>query len=120
MLYTAKIQLFAIYFGILFLQVIKNGEGVLVVARRPVNKVHAWKFIPCTLCLLFCHKDSMHMHVKHCPLRINSNISKQVDSYQDGMLLIETFIPSREDDGLDNIIEGMKDTKKNEGWLCLI
>lgn len=103
------------------LQVIREGEGELVVARRPTIWTGAWNYAPCTSCYIFCHQDSIPHHRRNCPLKKSGDKSKPVDSYNDGMLLIETYIPSVE--GIHakylEIIEGMRETTKNPGTSLL-
>lgn len=95
---------------------VRQGEGELVVARRPTTETSAECFVPCTSCLIFCHKDSLSMHLRKCLLR-QENQAKSTNSIQEGLLLLQTDIP--ESDTLDAIIDGMKEIKENEGSITL-
>lgn len=88
-------------------------------ARRPSEstKSAAWQYVPCTICLVFCQKDSITNHIRKCPLRKDADKSKSTDAFQDGLLLVETHIPqtdatTRE---VDKVMHGMRETFENDG-----
>lgn len=95
------------------------GAGELVVARRPTEEVKAWNYVPCCTCYTFCHKDTLHLHTNRCPLRKENDNSKSTDSFSEGMLLIEPFLPQMADIDLklEALLNGMRETGKNEGKL---
>jgi hypothetical protein len=66
---------------------------------------------------MFCHKDFLSLHAKRCPLKSEGNKAKGGDSYQDGLLMLETYIPSSDemDQRVNDLIQGMRETKANIG-----
>lgn len=98
---------------------IAQGSGTLVVARRPCEsqKVAAWQYVPCTICLLFCQKDSLHNHIKRCPLKKDNDKSKCTDAFQDGLLLVEPHMPETDimSQQVQKLIQGMRETSENDG-----
>ena len=82
----------------------------MVIARRPPQEAEAWHYAP-------CYKDRLHLHMKQCPLRRTDNVSAPADSFQEGLLLVETNLPENDQltTKLDSLIDGMRDTKENEG-----
>lgn len=101
-------------------QVIRQGSGTLVVARRPTEPVPAWQYVPCTLCLIFCQKDSLSHHIKQCPLKKEE--TKCIDSYQDGLMLLESYMPQGDalNCKVNELIEGMRDTQQTAGNIFLV
>lgn len=97
-------------------QVIKEGSGSLIVSRRPNKRTPAWKYIPCSICLAFCHKNSMYIHVKNCPLK-GDRKAPSATSFQDGLMLLESHLPQFDQlsSRIESIFQGMRETHKNEG-----
>lgn len=94
---------------------IKDGEGELVVVRRPTSRTAAHNYVPCTICLGFFHKDCMFLHIKACPLRDHGNAVKPTNSAQEGIMMLMPYLP-KTDYVQRVIISGMKDTEGHEGW----
>ena len=100
------------------MQVIANGFGQLVVARRPDYPTAAYNYAPCSFCLTFCHKRTLCIHMKRCRLRKpKSKISKKC--FDDGLMMLEQYIPKADalEQRLEAILEGMRETSVNEGKI---
>lgn len=92
-----------------FFQVIQDGHGELVVARRPTTATPAWRYIPCTSCYAFCDYQHIHLHFKNCPIRK----SDEKDSAKNGLFLLQPYIPSTTK--LDEVIDGMREKSDHAG-----
>ena len=100
----------------LIFQVVKEGEGDLIVAKRPEVSTPASNYVPCVMCLGFYLQGSLHTHFKRCLLRTPENASGASLQLQEGVFLLQPYLPCP--DKLDNpIIYGMKDTTDKEGDL---
>ena len=97
---------------------IADGTGELVVIRRPDRPTAACMYAPCSFCLAFCHKKTIHVHMKQCKLR-RPHYKFGKKSFEEGTMLLENYIPrrSRVDERIESLLEGMRKTCANEG-LC--
>ena len=96
------------------LQVIAEGEGELIVVRRPAERMPGYHFIPCTKCLGFFNVNSIGIHRKCCPLVKKNEIWEPRNSKREGLLLVTPSVPRIID--LDKIVlTGMKETRENCG-----
>lgn len=97
------------------------GKGKLVVARRPSEPVEASEYAPCSFCLMFCKRDSLHVHINRpCPLQPDSVKNCRCEnSYLEGLLLIEPFLPKVDLLGgkVNELMYPMRDTSANEGRI---
>lgn len=56
------------------------------------------------------------MHAKKCPLKSKNDATKEKDSLQFGLLLVEDFLPEFiKNNSLDIVLANMRDTKENPG-----
>ena len=92
-------------------QVLQEGEGELVVVRRPSTPTAAHHFLPCNSCFGFYHTKYLPSH--DC---IGDNGKKESHSAKDGRLLISHVLQSdRDQEDLDIVLGGLSDTKKYPG-----
>lgn len=90
-----------------------------MVARRPSEPTEASEYAPCSFCLMFCKRESLHVHINRpCPLKPdNFKLTRCEGSYLEGLLLIEPFLPKADllDEKLNELLLPMRDTAANEG-----
>ena len=103
---------FIIVYYLLF-QVIAEGEGELIVMRRPAVKTSSTRYIPCTKCFAFFHVDTLSSHIKRCPLREKGEIN-ETNSKTEGLMMLTPYLPATSRLESD-ILLGMKETLENEG-----
>lgn len=104
------------------LQVLKNGEGTLIVYRRPKTNTCASEYIPCEYCMGFFHESHLWEHAKGCYFRKNE-VESSKNYVRNGRIMIMPFIIHKEGETnkLDDVISRMKETKENPGLkeVCL-
>jgi hypothetical protein len=106
--------------NIVMLQVIKQGIGELVLARRPKETskrtYHPWDFLPCEYCLGFYLKSSLWVHVKSCPLKPEKE--SENNYIRNGRALLSPIFHGIDNDdalSIDQLFLSMKETQKNPG-----
>jgi hypothetical protein len=93
--------------------VIQDGEGTLVVVRRPKRFCHAAEYLPCKNCFGFYKKDTLY---KHGCLWKTSDTEK--GAVKSGLMMISHLLPRNEiDPELRKLMDGMRETAKNPGML---
>lgn len=80
--------------------------------------MNAYDFVPCTHCYAFIYKDSLHVHMKRCPLNQKETV-KSTNSIAEGILLLQPYLPPSDELEM-KILQGMKDTTENQGSLVFI
>ena len=105
-------------------QVIQEGEGELVVARRPSGKNQntyaAENFLPCEYCLGFYMKDTLWLHINSCLLKPKEK-QPSANYVRDAKVMLTPFLPdvTEEDAQLESFFNGMKETTANPGIPCI-
>ena len=105
-------------------QVIQEGEGELVVARRPSGKNQntyaAENFLPCEYCLAFYMKDTLWLHINSCLLKPKEK-QPSANYVRDAKVMLTPFLPdvTEEDAQLESFFNGMKETTANPGIPCI-
>ncbi|XP_078312171.1 uncharacterized protein LOC111134313 isoform X1 [Crassostrea virginica] len=103
--------------------VLKKGEGILIVYRRPKEDISASDYLPCEFCLGFFHEKQLWLHAKSCELR-NNALDSPNNYVRNGRIMLQPFMKcDREepDSKLNELIINMKETKRNPGLkdICL-
>ena len=97
---------------------IQNGDGTLVVARRPGEQEEGSKrpmYLPCEFCLGFYREDVLWKHVtNHCWHKPETTVSS--NAVRNSKLLIAPYVRRNSDETpLDDFFNRMKETKENPG-----
>ena len=94
----------------------KQGQGTLIVYRRPKESQKPWQYIPCEHCLMFIHDKGLSTHMKTCGFATENSCSKNY--LRNGLIMIQPFLTHRcqEDKTLERelkqIIHNMRETTK--------
>lgn len=101
-----------------YLKVISEGEGHLVVVRRPKERRGAHEFLPCRICYGFFLRSTLSKHVSTCRLATETETPDGGCSVKGGLMLLSTFIPHNTDDKVDTVLDGLRETVANRGNDC--
>ena len=102
------------------LQVLKERQGEIVVARRPKSESSqkAEDYLPCEHCLGFFFYKTLWQHVEKCPLRPST--APKGNSVRCGKILLSRFIPTPDErteteSNVNELFRNMKETSMNPG-----
>lgn len=94
--------------------VLRNRQGELLVARRPVQSVLSTDYLPCNLCLGFFKRHVLYRHAKHCRKSKGEQSNKSLQSAGSTLLapfdglfseLKETIFPIMRHDFISNLVK---------------
>ena len=54
--------------------VLRKGNGELIVERCPPHEVPFTEFLPCEFCLSYYYRKDLHRHIKTCKSRMKENV----------------------------------------------
>ena len=106
-------SMYALYYGCWnCFQVIQQGHGVLIVARRPIPGTPAYKYAPCTYCYGFYPFKTLSLHAQTCIM--NGSKSKSFSNASASHAMLSSLIVRKEGSMLE-LLQGLRTTSKNPG-----